>query len=878
MPRIDLIQIRRGTEAEWNAANPLLADGELGHVEDLHTLVVGNGVDNFSALTQIGAGGGGGGTTIIVQEADVTVSSAVDTLDFGAGFDITISPAGEANITIDTAEITASLATQAELDAVSSALNDHIVDVMDAHNATAIGYAGHGILAPGDVADALNTLADASGTASLVTVADTTDASCSVALFESPTGSLGPKTDAGLTYNAATGVLTATGFNGPLTGNVTGNVTGSSGSCTGNSATATAASGLLSATTTVSVSAAAAPTTGQVLKATSSTTATWQSESGSGSVATDAIWDVAGDTVYGTGANTASRLAIGAALSVYCVNSGATAPEWVASNGTGSIARVISPAFTTPNIGVATATSVNKVALTAPATSATLTIADGATLTVSASATVSNGTHSGTNTGDNATNSQYSGLVSNATHTGDVTGATALAIDKTAITGKTSVAADGTDELLLSDASDAGNLKRCTVSSIVSLASGSGAVSTDSIWNVAGDTVYATGNDAAVRLAIGAALSVYCANSGATAPEWVASSGTGNVARVVSPAFTTPNIGAATATSVNKVALTAPATAATLTIADGATLTVSASATVSNGTHSGTNTGDQTNISGNAATVTVADAGGDTTTWVLLGTAQTGSLAPATDAGLTYQATTNVLTAGGFAGPLTGDVTGNVSGSSGSCTGNSVTATTATNITTANEASDTTCFLVFVTAATGDLGAKTNAALTLNSSTGAFGATSIELGHAADTTLTRVSAGVIAVEGDNLQRATDVANTKIAAIGITIDGGGSAITTGIKGRIEVPFACTINRATLIADQTGSIVVDIWKDTYANYPPVAGDSITASAKPTLSSANKSQDSTLTGWTTSIAAGDVLFFNVDSATTVTQVTLVLKVTKT
>jgi hypothetical protein len=35
---------------------------------------------------------------------------------------------------------------------------------------------------------------------------------------------------------------------------------------------------------------------------------------------------------------------------------------------------------------------------------------------------------SGTNTGDNATNTQYSGLVSNATHTGDVTGSTALTL------------------------------------------------------------------------------------------------------------------------------------------------------------------------------------------------------------------------------------------------------------------------------------------------------------------------------------------------------------------------------------------------------------------------------------------------------------------
>jgi hypothetical protein len=42
-----------------------------------------------------------------------------------------------------------------------------------------------------------------------------------------------------------------------------------------------------------------------------------------------------------------------------------------------------SPTLTTPSLGVATATSINKVAITAPATSATLTIADGKTLTIS---------------------------------------------------------------------------------------------------------------------------------------------------------------------------------------------------------------------------------------------------------------------------------------------------------------------------------------------------------------------------------------------------------------------------------------------------------------------------------------------------------------
>jgi hypothetical protein len=48
-----------------------------------------------------------------------------------------------------------------------------------------------------------------------------------------------------------------------------------------------------------------------------------------------------------------------------------------------SKADTASPTFTTPNLGVATATSINKVTITAPATSATLTVADGSTLATS---------------------------------------------------------------------------------------------------------------------------------------------------------------------------------------------------------------------------------------------------------------------------------------------------------------------------------------------------------------------------------------------------------------------------------------------------------------------------------------------------------------
>ena len=121
--------------------------------------------------------------------------------------------------------------------------------------------------------------------------------------------------------------------------------------------------------------------------------------------------------------------------------------------------------------------------------------------------------------------------------------------------------------------------------------------------------------------------------------------------------------------------------------------------------------------------------------------------------------------------------------------------------------------------------------------------------------------------------------TRAGVIGLNLDGGGSAITTGTKGFVQIPFACTITAWTILstdsAATSGSIVFDVWKDTYANYPPVVGDSITASAKPTLSAASKATSSTLTGWTTAIAAGDVLGFKVDSVSTVTKIALTLTV---
>lgn len=124
--------------------------------------------------------------------------------------------------------------------------------------------------------------------------------------------------------------------------------------------------------------------------------------------------------------------------------------------------------------------------------------------------------------------------------------------------------------------------------------------------------------------------------------------------------------------------------------------------------------------------------------------------------------------------------------------------------------------------------------------------------------------------------------SQVSDVEFVIDGGGTVLTTGLKGYITVDYACTITQATLLADQTGSVVVNVWKCTYANFNPgthpVVADKITASAPPTISSSFKAQDATLSGWTVAIAAGDVLAFNVDSVTTIQRVTLALKVTRT
>ena len=118
----------------------------------------------------------------------------------------------------------------------------------------------------------------------------------------------------------------------------------------------------------------------------------------------------------------------------------------------------------------------------------------------------------------------------------------------------------------------------------------------------------------------------------------------------------------------------------------------------------------------------------------------------------------------------------------------------------------------------------------------------------------------------------------ISTIEAIFDGGGSVLNSGIRLDLPIDFNGTITRATLVGYPTGSMVVDAYRTTYAAFPGSTGQSIMASAKPTMTGAIKYQDSTLSGWTTAIVAGDILRYNIDSVSSTLLATLALRVLRT
>lgn len=149
-------------------------------------------------------------------------------------------------------------------------------------------------------------------------------------------------------------------------------------------------------------------------------------------------------------------------------------------------------------------------------------------------------------------------------------------------------------------------------------------------------------------------------------------------------------------------------------------------------------------------------------------------------------------------------------------------------------------------------------------------------------TITATAGGTPTVQvNGTLSLSNALANTNLGTvtkkvITCTIGNGTSVPTVGAQAFVYVPYAGTITRATLMSPISGSAVIDVWKAAYASFPPTVANTITASALPTLSSATKYQDSTLTGWTTAVSAGDVIMFNLNSVATCTMLVLELEIT--
>ncbi len=123
---------------------------------------------------------------------------------------------------------------------------------------------------------------------------------------------------------------------------------------------------------------------------------------------------------------------------------------------------------------------------------------------------------------------------------------------------------------------------------------------------------------------------------------------------------------------------------------------------------------------------------------------------------------------------------------------------------------------------------------------------------------------------------------RVGVIQLTIGNGVDVIGTGVKGFISIPVACTLTGWRLLstdaAATSGAIKIDVWRDTYTNYPPDNSDSITNAHEPEIVATNKkAEDTNISDWTSvAIVAGDVIGFNVDSCTSITRATLQIQLT--
>jgi hypothetical protein len=121
-----------------------------------------------------------------------------------------------------------------------------------------------------------------------------------------------------------------------------------------------------------------------------------------------------------------------------------------------------------------------------------------------------------------------------------------------------------------------------------------------------------------------------------------------------------------------------------------------------------------------------------------------------------------------------------------------------------------------------------------------------------------------------------VAPNHIETVPVSFGDGTVVIGVNAKQVARVKVNGTILGWTIVTDQTGSITIDVKKSTFSGYPTTS--TICGGNKPAVSSARKAEDTTLTSWTLTVNAGDVLEFNVDSVSACTWATIMLDIKRT
>jgi hypothetical protein len=115
-------------------------------------------------------------------------------------------------------------------------------------------------------------------------------------------------------------------------------------------------------------------------------------------------------------------------------------------------------------------------------------------------------------------------------------------------------------------------------------------------------------------------------------------------------------------------------------------------------------------------------------------------------------------------------------------------------------------------------------------------------------------------------------NTDVTQTITFVVGGTTTVTTGTKNNTRVisPYTGTITGWKLITDASSTVTLDIWKSTGI---PTNTNSITGTAKPSLTTAQFATSSILTGWTTAVSENDIFIMEVESNSNASYINLTL-----